>query len=584
MANTSSTTSSDQQTDLVNFKILLNGNAISGEYRINSLEVNKFFNKISTAKIALADGDPSKQDFEISSGDDALTPGNEIEIQMGYQSQAKTIFKGIITSHSIRSAASKHSVLTIEAKDKAVKLTFGRNNRFFIEKTDSDVMESIAGETGIAKDIDTTSFQHMEMIQFNATNWDFLISRAEMSGMLVLTDDNKLVIKKPDTGQDPVMEITYGVNVLDFDSTLDVRSQLTDVKSYSWNYKDQKAEESADANVTYKECGNLSGNQLAEKMEIKERKMIHSGSLRDEEMAMWGKAKLLKSKMAKACGRIKVKGSSEVKPGHMIMLKGFSKRFNGNVLVTGIRHSYDKSIWETDIFFGLYEDWFYQQDDVIEKPAAGLIPGVNGLQIGVVMQLESDPDGEDRIKIQLPMVDGHDGMWARVACLDAGNERGSFFRPELQDEVIVGFLNDDPRCAIVLGMLNSSAKPAPLKAADANPEKGFVTRSKLKFIFNDEKKIVKIETPSEKMIEINDDSDSITLSDQFQNKIVLNSDGVTIESGKDICLKAATGNIQLEALNIESKANVKFSAQGNASAELQSSGQTVVKGSIVNIN
>ena len=57
-----------------------------------------------------------------------------------------------------------------------------------------------------------------------------------------------------------------------------------------------------------------------------------------------------------------------------------------------------------------------------------------------------------------------------------------------------------------------------------------------------------------------------------------------MESGKDIVLKAATGDIKMEALNIESKANVKFSAQANAQAELQSSGITVVKGSLVNIN
>jgi uncharacterized protein involved in type VI secretion and phage assembly len=198
--------------------------------------------------------------------------------------------------------------------------------------------------------------------------------------------------------------------------------------------------------------------------------------------------------------------------------------------------------------------------------------------------LENDPDGEDRVKIQLPLVDTKDGLWARVASLDAGKERGSFFRPEIQDEVVVGFLNDDPRYPVILGMLNSSAKPAPIQAKDTNHVKGFITRSKMKLTFNDEKKVVLIETPKGKKIEINDDSDSITFSDQHQNKILMTSDGISIESGKNISLKTSAGDITMEAINIEAKANAKFSAQANAQAQLQSSGQTVVKGSIVNIN
>jgi len=137
---------------------------------------------------------------------------------------------------------------------------------------------------------------------------------------------------------------------------------------------------------------------------------------------------------------------------------------------------------------------------------------------------------------------------------------------------------------VLLGMLNSNAKPAPVKAADANNEKGFVTRSKMKMMFDDDKKIMSFETPKGKKIEINDDGDSIILSDQNQNKISMTSDGITIESVKNISIKTSGGDIKMEGLNIENKANVKFSAQGSANAELQSSGPTVVKGAIVNIN
>ena len=477
--------------------------------------------------------------------------------------------------------------MTIEAKDKSVKLAIGRKNQNFTDKTDTEIIEAIAKRSGFAGgdlDIADTSLKHAEMIQYNVADWDFIVSRAEMNSLLVLTDNNKLVIKKPDTWQEPFKEITYGKEVLEFDSELDGHTQIKEVKSHSWNYKDQKVEDSEAASIQFKENGNTKGETFADAFGVKEFNLTHPGNLKTAELKSWSNACLLKSRMAKNTGRIKVKGITEIKPGHVVKLNGFGKRFNGNVYVTGVRHIYDKSIWETEITFGLSENWFYQREDIIEKPAGGLVPGINGLQIGVVIKIEGDPDKEDRVKIQLPTVDMHEGLWARVASMDAGKGRGSFFRPEIHDEVVVGFLNGDPRHAIILGMLNSSANPAPFESKDANNEKGFITRSKIKLVLNDDKKTIHLETPKGKIIEINDDSDKITLSDQHNNKIQLGSDGIIMESAKNISFKTSAGDVKIEGNNIEIKAAVKSSVKGNASAELQSSGQTVVKGSIVNIN
>jgi len=585
MSNSTSISPEKQATDLVSFKLLSDSKPLSGEYSILSIEVSKYFNKISSAKIVMVDGDPAKQDFPISSKDDSLVPGNDFEIQMGYQGKSKTVFKGMIIKQTIRSNKNKTSTLTIEAKDKSVKLAIGRKNQNFINKTDSEIMEEILKKSGFKElEIDDTMVKHTEMVQYNVADWDFIVSRAEMNSMLVFTDNNKLIIKKPDTGQEPFKEITYGKEVIEFDSELDGQTQIKEVKSHSWNYKNQKIEDSDTASIQFKENGNVKGETLAEAFGVKEFNLIHSGNLKTAELKSWSNACLLKSRMAKSSGRIKVKGMTEIKPGHVVKLNGFGKRFNGNVYVTGVRNSYDKSIWETEIFFGLPENWFYDREDIIEKPAAGLVPGITGLQIGVVIKIEGDPENEDRIQIRLPAVDMNEGLWARVASLDAGKDRGSFFRPEINDEVVVGFIYGDPRHPIILGMLNSSANPSPFKAKDENNEKGFITRSKMKLLFDDDKKSIRLETPKGKIIEINDDKDEISISDQQNNKIKLDASGITLESAKDISFKTSTGNIKLEGVNIDVKASAKSSINGNASAEIKSSGLTVVKGSIVNIN
>jgi len=135
-------------------------------------------------------------------------------------------------------------------------------------------------------------------------------------------------------------------------------------------------------------------------------------------------------------------------------------------------------------------------------------------------------------------------------------------------------------------MFNSSAKPVPTDVfpeKDDNNIKGFVTRSKLKFTFDDDKKIITLETPAANKIIINDDDKSILLQDQTGNKITMNTDGITAESAKDLVLKAAQ-NVTIKGLKISAEADNEFAAKGNTKAVLQSSGQTEIKGGTVMIN
>jgi uncharacterized protein involved in type VI secretion and phage assembly len=164
-------------------------------------------------------------------------------------------------------------------------------------------------------------------------------------------------------------------------------------------------------------------------------------------------------------------------------------------------------------------------------------------------------------------------------------KRGSFFMPEISDEVVLGFVNGDPRHGIILGMLHSQKMPAPVTASDDNNEKGFYTRSKMKLVFDDDKKSITIITPKEKSIVISDDDGSIIISDELDNKITMNSDGISIESQKDIILKAG-GNINGEATqNIDLKATSGLKAKGTATSDFgDSSCATTLKGSMVSIN
>jgi len=158
-----------------------------------------------------------------------------------------------------------------------------------------------------------------------------------------------------------------------------------------------------------------------------------------------------------------------------------------------------------------------------------------------------------------------------------------YFRPEIGDEVIVGFLHDDPRFPVVLGALHSSEKPSPIETTDDNHEKGIVTRSQIKILFNDETKTLTIETPGGRKIIVDDDGGTITLEDAEGNKCVMDSSGIAMESSGEITVKAG-GDLNLEGANVTIKASAQLKGEGASGAEISSSGTAVLKGSLVQIN
>ena len=411
-----------------------------------------------------------------------------------------------------------------------------------------------------------------------------MVTRAQANGKVVVVDDGKLTVKAPDFAQAELETVAYGATLLDFDAEIDVRNQYSKISSFAWDHAKQELVEVEAADPTVSLNGNLEVGELADVIGLENLELKYGGTVADQSIQDWANAKALFNQLSKVRGRVKFQGIPVCKPNTTLKLEGVGDRFNGKIYISAVRHEITEGQWTIDAQFGINPTGFAETYSINDQPAAGLFGAVYGLQIGIVTQLESDPDGEDRIKIKCPMIDkDSEGIWARIASLDAGENRGAFFRPEIEDEVIVGFINDNPNDAVVLGMLNSSAKPAPLTAADANNEKGFVTREKIKFIFNDEKKSAVLETPGGKKITVDDDAGIVKLEDENSNAITMNSDGIKIESNGKISLKTSQ-DVTIEGLNVSVKASAQFKGEGSAGAEISTGAVAILKGSIVQIN
>lgn len=571
--------------DLSTFTVLVDGEQISGEIKVISVGVRKGVNMIGRAQLFFSDGDMPAEDFPISNGE-VFLPGKEIEIKAGYHSKEDTVFKGIIVGQGLRMAKGGPSLLVIECRDKATKMTVGRKNAYFADMKDSEILDEIIGTyDGLTADVAATSAKHPQMVQYYSTDWDFVVSRAEMNGLLVLNDDGTVAIQKPEVKGEADLKLFFGESITEFEVEMDARTQYSAVKSYSWDFSGQELLEMEGEDPGYSEAGNLSGSDLTEVVGLETFELKHSGKVSDAELQSWADATLLRSRMAKIRGRVKFQGYSDIKPGHTLELNGVGERFTGKVFVAGVNHDISREGWETDVEFGLSPKWFMRMfEDINTLPASELLPGIQGLQIGVVVALEGDPEGEDRIQVRMPLVsDSEDGTWARIAASDAGDSRGFVFRPEIDDEVILGFVNGDPRDPVVLGTLHSSAKPAPIPGSDDNHQKGIFSREGMKVLFDDDKVSLTLETPGGYKVVLDEDAGTLTLEDGNGNKMEMSSSGITIESGKDINIKAS-GDVNIEGVNGNFKASAQFKAEGSAGAEISSGATMVVKGSIVQIN
>lgn len=585
---------------VVRLSLFSNGEAVSGTTPILSVSVNKGINRIPSAEIVILDGDMPTKDFPISNADD-FKPGREIKIKAGYGSDEETIFTGIVVKHGIKISNDNLSRLVIECRDKAVAMTVGRKNANFVDSKDSDIITKLIGNcSGLSSEVDSTTTQHKELVQYYCTDWDFMLSRAEANGLLVIVNDSKVSVKAPNTSASPELKVTYGEDLIEFHASMDARSQYSKVQGVSWDMKNLAVVQQESSAKTLNAQGDLDSSTLAKVIGLSSYRLQTSAPVESTVLKSWADGQQVKSGLARIQGRMRFQGTSKAKVGDLIELEGVGNRFNGKVFVSSVNHEVADGAWITEVEFGLSQDWFAERRDLVAPSASGLLPGVEGLHIGVVKKLDADPEGQYKVQVSVPVLQAEtEGIWARLSKFYASDGIGAFFVPEIGDEVVLGYFNNDPSSPVILGSLYSSKhKPAYELTAD-NFKKAIVTKSKLKIEFDDDKKVITVVTPGNNTIVISDDDKSILLQDQNNNKVKLSSDGILLDSPKDITINAqgkinltAVGKVAVssqadvtaDAMNITHTAKVGFTAKGNASAEVSSTGQTTIKGSMVMIN
>jgi Uncharacterized protein conserved in bacteria len=194
-----------------------------------------------------------------------------------------------------------------------------------------------------------------------------------------------------------------------------------------------------------------------------------------------------------------------------------------------------------------------------------------GITIGIVTN-NQDPDGLGRIKVRLPYLSDEDeSHWARVVTPMAGNDRGLYFLPEVDDEVLVAFEQGIVEFPYVLGSLWNGKDKAPEANDDGkNNFRTLKSRSGHVIRFDD--------TEGSEKIEIIDGAKktSITIS---------SSDGsINIVADADVTIQSSNGKLTLSGNGIEIKSQAGVKIEASQNMDLQAGSQLNIKGSMVNIN
>ncbi len=519
--------------------------------------------------------------------DDTFREGKKVELFLG-EPPVKLLSGKIAGLEPELDEASP--ALVVRGYDLMHKLYRGRYRRSFLQVTDADLVKKLALESGVRLgSVDDTSEVHEYIFQNNQTNAEFLLERARRLGYELWVQDELLNCRKPGP-QGAAVRLAWGDNLRSFHARLSTAAQLNEVEVRGWDpHKKQEVVGRATQGQGAPQIGVSDGQGIA-KSAWGEAKMavVHQFVRSPSEADALAQATLDES----TAGFVEADGlcdpNADIVPGRQVQIEGVGQRFAGTYYVTQVIQEWNKDQGCVTHFtvsgrrdrglWSLLED---SQEHRIKS----------GLGVGIVTS-NKDPENMGRVKVKLPWLSGEDeSTWARVVTPMAGNGRGFEYLPEVDDEVLVGFEQDDILRPYVLGAVWNGMDKPPLALSEAVGGNGQVN-----------KRIVKSRSGHTIILDDTDGAEQITIIDKTgNNKITIHSPDnaiqivaqgdLTIEAQGKITLKGTAG-VEMTSqaqVKVEGQAGVEVSSDaqlklsGTAGAELSSTAQATVKGSMVNV-
>lgn len=541
--------------------------------------------------------------------------GGTIEVEVSRDDEPDSfalIFKGEITA--VEPNFGEQLVeLTIRGYDKSYRLHRGTTTKVWLEVKDSDIASAIAGNAGLSAQIDTTTEVYKHVYQNALSDMEFLQQRAARIGYEVYVQDDKLHFKKPDpTGR--AIDLEWGVDLRSFQPRLTVADQVSEVTVKGWDHKEKKeitgkaASSKTSPETGFNRWGGpQSQSAISKAVRVETRHTVQSQA--DADAVAQGLLDYINSGFIEAEGE--VVGHPELKAGVLIKITKLGDKFNGTYKLTTVRHVYSAQQSFTTYFtvegpqpqiLSLLLGSGYTYNGNGDSPEwSGVVPAI-------VTNNADSPEGDaGYVKIKYPWLDDQqESFWARVAGTGFGAERGIYFMPEVNDEVLVAFERGDFNRPYVIGSLfnGKDAPPTPVgQAVVDGAVKTRIIRSRTGHTIRMVDK-----QGGEEYIEIIDAQQNTSMKMDAQNKAIeMSSQGdikitsvgnITLEASGKIDIKAtqaltmsgqtvdvsAQSNMTLKANGTLSIKGMTLTAEGTATAEVKGGASLTLQAAMIRIN
>lgn len=176
-----------------------------------------------------------------------------------------------------------------------------------------------------------------------------------------------------------------------------------------------------------------------------------------------------------------------------------------------------------------------------------------------IVQSIADPDQQGRIRVRLPWSPdgsgaGYEG-WARLATMMAGADRGTWFIPDVGDEVLVAGEGGDLRRLYVIGALwnGQDAPPEQMDGGEENNKKVIVSRNNIRVTLDDTQgqETVTIETPGGQTLTLQDGPGTVRLEDSNGNSLTMEAAGITLSTSGKLTIQASTINVSTSMASVD---------------------------------
>ncbi len=540
------------------FKIQINEKDDGLDTLLQSAEIVYELNKIPTANFVFIQANPENESEEIGV-QEMFQIGDEIQFIVSKENE-ETLFKGKIINLQSELNNSGNHAISVECKDKVYGLTLSGSEVSYDNNFQDNIEEIVNAQEDIEIKIDWGSWAEESVLKStNTTDWDYIASYLDSVGQMLAVRNGIIhTIDINDSNQKSDYLAQNGVNVFNFSAEQKPLNEITKV-TISRHVEGQE-------NPEIIEFSNPNKDAISNELPVIN---LSECKYSTQTLELIAKTIVGRSIHSVSKGTIETFGNSTTQAGQFIAFEKVNPKIEEKThLITKEKHVLENGCWKTEYSFGLESNQNFTQSVSNQTPAnssearIGINNSMKGLHIGIISDLE-DPEGTFRIQVKIPSISQNgNGIWARLSSLVAGNERGGFFIPEIGDEVLVGFINESMNNPVILGSLYHKDSPPPLEINNDNFQQGIVSKEKSTFVINDENKEIELSTQKGNKILISEKEKGLIIEDQNGNSIVMDDSGITIESSKDINIKAQ-GNLKVESIQNKMEASTIMELKGN---------------------